>query len=65
MAMRDHPVSGYKRVFIVDDDSALRRSLAEQLQLHDEFAISEAATGSEKAVTAVYTIMKTTGAKII
>ncbi len=47
MAMRDHPVSGYKRVLIVDDDSALRRSLAEQLQLHEEFDIGEAASGGE------------------
>ncbi len=47
MAMRDHPVSGYKRLLIVDDDSALRRSLAEQLQLHEEFDIGEAASGGE------------------
>ncbi len=36
-----------KRILIVDDDDALRQSLAEQLQLHDEFEIGEAANGSE------------------
>ena len=36
-----------KRVLIVDDDDALRQSLAEQLQLHEEFEIVEATTGSE------------------
>ncbi|MEE8274992.1 MAG: response regulator transcription factor [Alphaproteobacteria bacterium] len=40
-------MTGGRRILIVDDDDALRQSLAEQLQLHDEFAISEAATGSE------------------
>ena len=47
MAMRDRPVMLHKRVLIVDDDSALRQSLAEQLQLHEEFDIGEAGTGSE------------------
>ena len=37
----------HKRVLIVDDDSALRQSLAEQLQLHEEFDIGEARTGGE------------------
>ena len=36
-----------KRVLIVDDDDALRQSLAEQLQLHEEFEIGEATNGSE------------------
>ena len=36
-----------KRVLIVDDDDALRQSLAEQLHLHEEFEIGEATTGSE------------------
>ncbi len=36
-----------KRVLIVDDDAPLRRSLAEQLHLHEDFAVAEAATGGE------------------
>jgi len=36
-----------KRILIIDDDEALRRSLAEQLHLHEEFSISEAPTGGE------------------
>ena len=32
---------GLRRVLIVDDDAALRRSLAEQLELHGEFASLE------------------------
>ncbi|MFQ5785007.1 MAG: response regulator transcription factor [Alphaproteobacteria bacterium] len=36
-----------RRVLIVDDDTALRQSLAEQLQLHEEFDIGQAGTGSE------------------
>ena len=47
MVMCDHPASGHKRVLIVDDDSALRRSLAERLQLYEEFDIGEAASGGE------------------
>jgi DNA-binding response OmpR family regulator len=35
------------KVLIVDDDAALRHSLAEQLQLHEEFAAGEAATAAE------------------
>ena len=38
-------VTPSKRILIIDDDEALRRSLAEQLHLHEEFAIDEAATG--------------------
>ena len=34
-----------KEILIVDDDQALRRSLAEQLRMHEEFAASEAGTG--------------------
>jgi DNA-binding response OmpR family regulator len=34
-----------KQILIVDDDDALRRSLAEQLELHEGFAILEAADG--------------------
>ena len=35
-----------KRVLIVDDDDALRESLAEQLQLHEEFHTEEAESGA-------------------
>lgn len=36
-----------KKLLLVDDDDDLRRSLAEQLSLHEEFATAEAATGAE------------------
>jgi DNA-binding response OmpR family regulator len=36
-----------RTILIVDDDVALRRSLAEQLQLHEEFATGEAGTAAE------------------
>lgn len=36
-----------KQVLIVDDDSALRDMLAEQLRLHEEFAARVASTGQE------------------
>jgi DNA-binding response OmpR family regulator len=35
-----------RKVLIVDDDSALRHSLAEQLQLHEEFLAAEAENGA-------------------
>ncbi|WP_431856782.1 response regulator transcription factor [Azospirillum sp.] len=35
-----------KRILLVDDDEALRQSLAEQLQLHEEFETAEAADGA-------------------
>jgi DNA-binding response OmpR family regulator len=35
-----------KRILVVDDDPALRQSLAEQLQLHEEFLTGEAESGS-------------------
>src|SRR5258708_6753922 len=38
--------AGHK-ILIVDDDAALRHSLAEQLQLHEEFAVAEAETGAQ------------------
>jgi DNA-binding response OmpR family regulator len=36
-----------RRILIVEDDTALRHSLAEQLRLHEEFATSEAANAGE------------------
>ncbi len=36
-----------KRVLLVDDDEALRRSLEEQLQLHEDFVPTGVATGGE------------------
>ncbi len=38
--------AGHK-ILIVDDDSALRHSLAEQLQLHEEFVVAQAETAAE------------------
>ncbi len=40
-------MSSGRRILIIDDDEALRHSLAEQLQLHEEFAAAEAGTGGE------------------
>ena len=34
-----------KKILLVDDDTALRETLAEQLQLHEEFATVQAETG--------------------
>jgi DNA-binding response OmpR family regulator len=36
-----------KKILLVDDDEALRESLAEQLQLHEEFETTVAGTASE------------------
>src|SRR5579863_8303935 len=35
------------KILIVDDDDALRQSLGEQLQLHEEFAVAQAPTAGE------------------
>ena len=40
-------MSGRKRILLVDDDQALRESLAEQLALHDDFEAVEAGTGAQ------------------
>jgi len=39
-------MAGGRKVLIVDDDVALRHSLAEQLQLHEEFLAAEAENGA-------------------
>src|SRR3546814_3234532 len=44
--------SNKKKILLVDDDGALRSSLAEQLQLLEEFVTAEAETGA-KALEAV------------
>ena len=38
-----------KTILIIDDDAELRTALAEQLELHEEFAAAQAATGAEGA----------------
>lgn len=38
-----------KTILIVDDDNDLREALAEQLDLHEEFAVVQAAAGAEGA----------------
>jgi len=40
-------MSAGHKILIVDDDAALRHSLAEQLQLHEEFLAAEAASANE------------------
>ncbi len=39
-------MSTAKKILLVDDDDSLRQSLAEQLQLHEEFQTSEAPTAA-------------------
>ena len=39
-------MSSGKKILIIDDDSELRKSLGEQLQLHEEFETGEAETGA-------------------
>ena len=53
MASRDRSPTIGKRILIVDDDDALRQSLAEQLELHEEFEIGVAATGGDAAQGAI------------
>ncbi len=36
-----------RRILVVDDDDTLRQMLSEQLQLHEEFAPTEATTGAQ------------------
>ncbi len=36
-----------KKVLLVEDDVALRQSLAEQIELYEEFSVTEAGTGKE------------------
>jgi len=40
-------MSAGRKILIIDDDEALRHSLAEQLQLHEEFAAAEAGNATE------------------
>lgn len=40
-------MSGRKRILLVDDDQALRESIAEQLGLHDDFEAIEAGNGAQ------------------
>jgi DNA-binding response OmpR family regulator len=40
-------MSNGHRILIVDDDDMLRHALAEQLELHEEFAVSEAPTAGK------------------
>jgi len=40
-------MSNDKRILLVDDDEPLRQSLAEQLELHEEFLTSQVETGTQ------------------
>ena len=40
-------MSTSKRILLVDDDQPLRASLAEQLTMHEEFEVTESATGAD------------------
>ena len=44
---REAVMSSTRKILIVEDDGALRDSLVEQLQLHEEFSCATAATASE------------------
>jgi DNA-binding response OmpR family regulator len=41
-----------RKVLVVDDDEELRTSLAEQLNLHEEFEVAQAATGADAIAAA-------------
>ena len=41
-----------RKILIVDDDAALRQSLAEQLELNDAFAVVECGTAAQALETA-------------
>src|SRR5262249_5477040 len=43
---------GFRKILIVDDDPALRHSLAEQLEQHGEFTVIECGTAAEALDTA-------------
>lgn len=45
-------MTAVKHILLVDDDEELRRNLAEQLALYDEFTTSEAGSGAEGLETA-------------
>ncbi len=47
MPVRARDLTAGKKILLVEDDEALRLSLAEQLRLHHEFVITEVGTGSE------------------
>lgn len=38
---------GGKHILVIEDDAALRKSLAEQLELHEEFTVDEAGDGAQ------------------
>jgi DNA-binding response OmpR family regulator len=44
-----------RKILLVDDDPALRRSLAEQLQLHEEFVTTEAENAAQALEAAKHT----------
>ena len=43
-----------KRILLVDDDSALRQSLAAQFELHDEFSTAQEETGRRREKQVAY-----------
>ena len=49
-----------KQILVVDDDDTLREMLSEQLQLHEEFAPTQAASGAQ-----CLDLMKTTNFDVI
>ena len=51
---------GAKKLLLVDDEAALRQSLAEQLELHDEFKTEQAENGAQGLETAKSMICSST-----